>query len=85
MGNEIAIRIKFFSGIDRDLNLENYNPVEGLAMKVPSGKRLKWALRSAGVTAFSNYAYFRGGERISTWAKLKNGDEVTCLKPSGGG
>ncbi|MBN2160383.1 MAG: hypothetical protein JW807_13385 [Spirochaetes bacterium] len=85
MANEIAIRIKFFSGIDRELKLENYNHEQGLAMNVPAGKRLKWALRTAGMPAFSNHAYFRSGERISTRAKLRNGDEVTCLKPSGGG
>ncbi len=85
MANTITVRIKFFSGIDKELKLENYNPAEGLSMSIPSGKRLKWALRNAGMTNFSGYAYFRSGERISTWSKLKDGDEVSCLRPAGGG
>lgn len=85
MGKEISVRIKFFSGIDKELKLDNYDPAEGMLMKVPSGKRLKWALKNAGMTSFSSCAYFRNGSRISTWTKLKDGDEVSCLKPSGGG
>lgn len=85
MANNISIRIKFFSGIDKELNLKNYNPSDGLSMSIPSGKRLKWALKTAGMKQFSSCAYFRNGQRISTWSKLKDGDEVSCLKPSGGG
>jgi hypothetical protein len=85
MGKDISIRIKFFSGIDKELKLENYNPAEGIAMNVPSGKRLKWALKTVGMTSFSSNIYFRSGVRISTWSKLKDGDEITCLKAAGGG
>jgi hypothetical protein len=85
MGKEISIRIKFFSGIDKELKLEQYDPSRGITMNIPAGKRLKWALKNAGMTSFSGNAFFRSGERISTWTKLKDGDEVSCLKPSGGG
>ena len=85
MGKEISIRIKFFSGIDKELKLENYNPTFGVTMDVPSGKRLRWALKIVGMTAFSSYIYFRSGVRVSVWAKLKDGDEITCLRPAGGG
>ncbi len=85
MGKDIVVRLKFFSGIDKELRLENYNPAEGIIMNVPSGKRLKWALKAAGLTKYSSYIYFRSGGRISTWAKLKEGDEITCLRPAGGG
>ncbi len=85
MGNSITVRIKLFSGIDKNLKLQNYDPAEGVTMKIDSGKRLKWALKTLGLSNLSSYAYFRSGERISSWAKLKNGDEITCLRPSGGG
>lgn len=85
MAKEISVRIKFFSGIDKELKLANYDPAAGILMKIPSGKRLKWALKNAGMTSFSGNAFFRSGSRISTWTKLKDGDEVSCLKPSGGG
>jgi hypothetical protein len=85
MGKEISICIKFFSGIDKELKLEQYDPARGITMTIPSGKRLKWALKKIGMTSFSGYALFRRGERITTWTKLKDSDEVSCLKPSGGG
>jgi hypothetical protein len=85
MAKVISIRIKFFSGIDKELKLKNYNPAEGITMNIPSGKRLRWALKTVGMTSFSNNVYFRSGVRISTWAKLKGGDEITCLRPAGGG
>ncbi|OHD63938.1 MAG: hypothetical protein A2176_15020 [Spirochaetes bacterium RBG_13_51_14] len=85
MRMNISVRIKFFSGIDKELKLNNYNPTTGITMDIPSGKRLKWTLKTAGMKTFSNYAFFRNGERIGLWAKLRDGDEVSCLKPSGGG
>jgi len=85
MAKEISVRIKFFSGIDKELKLSDYDPAVGILMKIPSGKRLKWALKHAGMTSFSGNAFFRSGSRIRTWTKLKDGDEVSCLKPSGGG
>ncbi|OHD72429.1 MAG: hypothetical protein A2W19_13880 [Spirochaetes bacterium RBG_16_49_21] len=85
MDKKISVRIKFFSGLDKDLKLENYNPAEGIRIVIPKGKRLKLALKAMGLKTFSDCAYFRSGERISPWSKLRDGDEVTCLKPSGGG
>lgn len=85
MDNKIAIRIKLFSGIDRELKLNNYDRIEGILMHIPSGKRLKWALKSIGMEKFSSYAYFRSGERIFPSSKMNDGDEISCLKPTGGG
>jgi hypothetical protein len=85
MGDKIAIRIKFFSGIDKELKLDNYDRAAGLLMSIPSGKRLKWALKSIGLKKLSGYAFFRSGERIFPGSKINEGDEISCLKPSGGG
>ena len=85
MGDKIAIKIKFFSGIDKELKLGNYDRAEGLLMSMPSGKRLRWALDSIGMKKLSDYAFFRSGERIFPRTKMNDGDEISCLKPSGGG
>ncbi|MBN2077764.1 MAG: hypothetical protein JW838_02280 [Spirochaetes bacterium] len=85
MAREVSVRIKFFSGIDRELDLQNYDPASGVAMTLRSGTRLRRALRSIGVTDLSRNIYFRNGTRISVWAKLGEGDEVSCLRASGGG
>jgi hypothetical protein len=85
MGKDISVRIKFFSGIDKELRLGNHNPAVGITLNVPSGKRLRWALKTVGMTSFSSNIYFRSGARISPWTKLKEGDEITCLRTAGGG
>jgi predicted metalloprotease with PDZ domain len=85
MGREISINIKFFSGIDKELKLKDYNPSEGVNITVSGRKRLRGVLKSMGADASAGYACFREGERISRWAKLRDGDEITCLKPAGGG
>ena len=85
MAREISVRIRFFSGIDRELNLQNYDPATGVALTLPSGTRLRRALKNLGVTDLSRNIYFRSGKRISVWAKLGDGDDVSCLRASGGG
>lgn len=85
MQKNISIRIKFFSDIHKDMQLNDYNPSEGVIMTLHKGKRLKYALKTIGIDKTSPYFYFRDGQRISPWAKLKDGDEISCFKPSGGG
>ena len=85
MKKTISITLKLFSSIPRDLGLPDYDPAKGLHLSVPSGVRLKKVLKDMGLTKLSSYAYFRQGERITHWAKLADGDEISCLKPSSGG
>lgn len=85
MEKTISIRMKYFSGIDKELKLQNYNPAEGVIMTIPRGKRLRYVLKTSGISTTSPFFYFREGQRITSWAKLREGDEITCLKPSGGG
>lgn len=85
MGNQIEFTIKFFSGLEKEIKVENYDPVKGLKISAGSGTRLKKVLKGYNLKKLSSNVYFRNGERIGLWSKLKNGDEVSCLKPSGGG
>ncbi len=77
--------MKFFSGIDKDLELKNYDPATGLSLNIKKGARLRRVLKKLGVQRPSSIVYFRNSERIGLWSKLYDGDEVSCLKPSGGG
>ncbi|TAL39304.1 MAG: hypothetical protein EPN93_01845 [Spirochaetes bacterium] len=85
MRREINITIKYYSGIARELGLEGYDSAKGVVLTVRAGTRLRTVLRRAGLRRLARYSYFRGGERISAWRVLKDRDEVSCLKPSGGG
>ena len=85
MGKNITATIKFYSGIHRELGLEDYDPSRGLVVNIPPGTRLKKVLKGLGLKNLSSLAYFRGGERMGLWSKIRDEDEISCLKPSAGG
>lgn len=82
---EITITLKLFAGLEKGLNIKITDPRQGTRMNVTEGARLKKLLRSIGMKDISSNAYFCGGKRIGLWKKLRDGDEITCLRPSGGG
>ncbi len=85
MKQDITVTVKFFSGIHRELSLEGYDPGLGLSLSVKEGTRLKSVLKGLKLQKLSSNAYFRNGERIGLWTKLRPNDEISCLRPSGGG
>lgn len=82
---KITVTIKLYSGIDREAGLAGYDPDAGLRMTLNSGTRLRSVLRDLGLRKLSSFVYFRTGERMGLWSALKDGDEISCLRPSGGG
>ncbi len=83
--NKIRITIKLFSGLDKEVILENYNPYNGISMEVPKGTRVyeiaKLLHLSRGVPVF----YFINERRSPKWYRLQSGDIVSCFKPMSGG
>lgn len=80
-----AVTIKLFSGINRDIGLTDYDPSQGIQLEVREGTRLKKALKGLGMKKLMQNAYFRNGERAGLWTRLRDGDEISCIKPSAGG
>ncbi len=85
MGKNISINIKLFSGIDKETGIENYDYVKGLDLQVEEGIRLGKVLKKIGLKKKSYHTLFLNGDRITTWQRLNDGDEIACLKPAGGG
>ena len=85
MKNSITITIKLFAGLDKDLDIDDYNRQEGIVLKVAQGTRLKKAVRLIGLSDRYTVVYFINGERIGLRRKLEDGDEIVCLKPAAGG
>lgn len=81
----IHIHLKLFSGLHREVNLPDYDTHRGIVLEAKKGMRLRALLKSIGMKNLSSHSYFRRGERIGLWSKLKDGDEIQCFKPSGGG
>lgn len=85
MAEQISVTIKFFSGIDKDLGLSNYDPGKGIILQIKQGAVVKKILKQMGLKKFSGLIIFCDGKRISTGTKIKTGCEISCLKLSGGG
>lgn len=83
--DQIQVTLKLYSGIHKEINLENYDPEQGLLLHVKPGTSLRKILIMAGFKKPRNYIYFSEGERISTWSRIKYSREISCLKHSGGG
>lgn len=81
----ITVTIKLYSGLHRDLNIKNYDLGKGLIINTVNGASLRSVLKEIGMENRSSISYFLNGGRISLGTSLKDGDEVSCLKPSGGG
>lgn len=85
MKKRIAIILKLYSGLERDLNIADYNPRTGITLEADSEVRLRRILKDLGIKNFSDYVFFSAGERISVWHKLEDGEVISCLRPTGGG
>ena len=81
----ISINIKFYSGIDREIGLTEYDPYEGINLQVPVKSTLKHALKQLGYKKRSHHAVFCDGERSSLRHKLVEGNEISLIIPSAGG
>jgi hypothetical protein len=81
----IRIRVKLFTGLHREVGLNDYDPEAGIEMEIRKGARIRTVAKRLGLPGGGRVAFFVGGERAGPWHKLRDGDEVACMKPSAGG
>lgn len=83
--SDINITLKLYSGIEKELNIQDYNPDNGIIITIKTGTSLRKILRQTGFKKLSRYVFFSGGHHVSVWKRFKEHAEVSCLKVSGGG
>ncbi len=83
--SEIIITLKLYSGIDKELNIRNYDNSLGIMLNVQKGSSLRSILKQAGIRKLSRFIYFCSGHHVSLWKRFYEPAEVSCLKVSGGG
>lgn len=81
----ITITIKLYAGLDVDAGVAGYDPATGVSFQVRQGVRLKHAVKQLGLPDRRCLTYFINGSRVGLWRKLKDGDEISCLRPLAGG
>jgi hypothetical protein len=85
MTEYITINIKFFADLDQETNLLEYDYAKGLTLDIKKVTRLRTVLKSVDFIKKRQHIFFLGSKRISVLKKLKEGDRISCLLPSGGG
>jgi molybdopterin converting factor small subunit len=81
----IRVRVKLFTGLHREVGLMGYDPEAGIEMDIRKGARIRTVAKRLGLPGGVRVAFFVAGERAGRWHKLRDGDEVACIKPSAGG
>jgi hypothetical protein len=81
----IRVCVKLFTGLHREVGLEDYDPKVGIEMEIRTGTRIRTVSKRLGLPTDGRVAFFVAGEKAGPWRKLREGDEVACMKPSAGG
>jgi len=81
----ISVKIKLFSGLDRQVKINNYDPDSGIDLQIEKGARLKKVFKTLGLSKTESTACFINGKKAGLNDNLKNGDVVFFMKPVSGG
>jgi len=81
----ITVKIKLFSGLDRQAKIKNYDPDSGIDLQIVKGARLKKIFKTIGLSRNESTACFINGKKVDVNEKLKNGDVLFFMKPVSGG
>lgn len=81
----ITVKIKLFSGLDRQTSIENYDPESGIDLKISKGAKLKKVVRLLGLRRHGPVVYFVNGEKAGLNQKVGDNDTIFFMKPVSGG
>jgi molybdopterin converting factor small subunit len=81
----ITVKIKLYSGLDRQAKINNYDPDSGIDLQIVKGARLKKVFKSIGLSTHESTVGFINGKKAGLSEKLKNGDVVYFMRPVSGG
>jgi len=81
----ITVKIKLFSGLDRQVTMNNYDPDSGIDLQIVKGARLKKIFKTIGLSRNESTVCFINGKKVDVNENLNNGDVLFIMKPVSGG
>ena len=81
----ITVKIKLFSGLDRQAKINNYDPDSGIDLQIAKGARLKKVFTIMGLSRHQTMVCFINGKKAGLNETLNNGDVVFFMRPVSGG
>ena len=81
----ITVKIKLYSGLDRQAKINNYDPDSGIDLEIVKGARLKKVFAKIGLSKHQAMACFINGKKADLNEKLTQGDVIAIMRPVSGG
>ena len=81
----ITIRVKLYSGLDRQAKIDHYDSDSGIDLQIVKGTRLKKVMKILGLSTHESTVGFINGKKAGLSEKVNNGDAVYFMKPVSGG
>lgn len=81
----ITVKIKLYSGLDRQTKINNYDPDSGIDLQIAKGARLKKLFAIMGLSRHQSTVCFINGKKAGLNEKLEHGDVVAFMRPVSGG
>jgi sulfur carrier protein ThiS len=81
----ITVKIKLYSGLDRLANIANYDPESGIELKISKGAKIKKVMRMLGLRRHESVVYFVNGEKAGLNQTVNDNDIIFFMKPVSGG
>jgi sulfur carrier protein ThiS len=81
----ITVKIKLYSGLDRQSNIATYDPESGVDLKISKGAKLKKVLHILGLPKHEPLACFINGKKAGTNQRVNDRDVIFFMKPVSGG
>lgn len=81
----ITVKVKLYSGLDRQAKIHPYDPDSGIDLQIAKGARLKKVLKQLGLSTRESTVGFINGKKACLGDKLKDGDVVFLMRPVSGG
>lgn len=82
---KIKIKVKLYSGLDRQAGIGDYDSDLGLAIELSRGARLKKLVKILGIDPRGENVFFINGKKAGLSEKLGENDVVFCMKAVSGG
>jgi molybdopterin converting factor small subunit len=81
----ITIKVKLYSGLDRQVKINPYDPDSGIDLQIAKGARLKKVFKKLGLSIHDSAVGFINGKKADLSDRLEDGDVIYFMKPVSGG
>jgi hypothetical protein len=84
-GQDISVNVKLYTSLLRETDIKDYDPNEGIFLKIPPGARMWKVTKILGLSRHHRMVCFVNGERVGPWKRIQDHDRIAFFRPVAGG